>query len=94
MILNSGQKISRKLCGKTVISSIPTLKENGGAVENPQLKAQIINDYFSQTQLNDNNTELPHLENFTSDKRISIISVICGSIISFAKHKCVKGMWS
>ena len=78
--------ISRKLCGKTVISSIPALKENVGAVENPQLKAQIFNDYFSQTQLNDNNTELPHLENFTCDKRISIISASYAEVLSLLRN--------
>ena len=72
------------MCAKTVISSTLALKENGGAVENPQLKAQIFND-FSQTQLNDN-TELPHLENFTSDKHISIISASYAEVLSLLQN--------
>ena len=67
VILKSVQKkwwsISRKLCGK-MISNIPALKENGITIENPVHKAQIFNDHFSQTQLHDNNTELPHFCQF------------------------------
>ena len=72
--------ISRKLCGK-MISNIPALKENGITIENPVHKAQIFNDHFSQTQLYDNNTELPHLVSFASDKRISLISVSYSEVL-------------
>ena len=77
--------ISRKLCGK-MSSNIPALKENGITIENPVHKAQIFNDHFSQTQLYDNNTELPHLVSFPSDKRIGLISVSYSEVLSLLKN--------
>ena len=69
-----------------MISNIPVLKENGITIENPVHKAQIFNDHFSQTQLYDNNTELPHLVSFPSDKRISLISVSYSEVLSLLKN--------
>ena len=69
-----------------MISNIPALKENGITIENPVHKAQIFNDHFSQTQLYDNNTELPHLVSFPSDKRISLISVSYSEVLSLLKN--------
>lgn len=77
--------ISRKLCGK-MTSNIPALKENGITIENPVHKAQIFNDHFSQTQLYDNNTELPRLDSFPSDKRISLISVSYSEVLSLLQN--------
>ncbi|CAB4038243.1 Hypothetical predicted protein [Paramuricea clavata] len=77
--------ISRKLCVK-MISNIPALKENGIAIENPVHKAQIFGDHFSQTQLYDNTTELPHLVSFPSDKRIGLIFVSYSEVLSIFKN--------
>jgi hypothetical protein len=64
----------------------PSTKGKRNHYENPVHKAQIFNDHFSQTQLYDNNTELPHLVSFPSDKRIGLISVSYSEVLSLLKN--------
>lgn len=55
-------------------SCIPTLTMNGEYAEDDVQKADMLNDYFSsQTLINDQNKQLPHLDTCTNNKLNSII---------------------